>query len=150
MMDLGRYDHALELLEGDTTPDGLDVRAEVYWKQQDWAGAAKIYEQRLGDRFKDVATPLSAADESRVIRAGVGYSLGHDLPALTRLSKNYLPFAAKARSAAAMRIALSGFDGMEGAVQTSDFGSLTAGADTFAGWVQTMKSDFRKQTGGNG
>ena len=150
MMDLGRYDHAMELLDGQTTPEALDVRAEVYWKQENWAEAAKIYEQRLGDRFKDAATPLSAADESRVIRAGVGYSLGHDLPALTRLSKNYLPFAARARSAAAMRIALSGFDGMEGAVQTSDFGSLTAGADTFAGWVQTMKSDFRKQTGGNG
>ncbi|WP_225896809.1 tetratricopeptide repeat protein [Brevundimonas goettingensis] len=150
LMDLGRYDHALELLEGDATPEGLDVRAEIYWKQQNWAGAAKVYDQRLGERFKDTATPLNAADESRVIRAGVGYSLGHDLPALSKLSRAYLPFAARARSAASMRIALSGFDGMEGAVQTSDFGQLTAGADTFAGWVQAMKADFRKQTGGNG
>ena len=148
-MNLGRYDHAMETLDGDNTADALDVRAEVFWKQQNWTAAAKIYDQRMGERFKDTATPLSADEENRVIRAGVGYSLGHDLTSLTKLSRAYQPFVAQARSAAAMRIALAGFDGMVG-VDARDFASLTSGADTFAGWVQTMKADFRKQTGGNG
>ena len=149
LMNLGRYDHAMETLDGDNTPDALDVRAEVFWKQQNWIAAAKIYDQRMGERFKDTPTPLSADEENRIIRAGVGYSLGHDLTSLTKLSRAYQPFVDRARSAAALRIALAGFDGMEG-VDAKDFASLTSGADTFAGWVQTMKADFRKQTGGNG
>ncbi|CAN5282882.1 hypothetical protein BH10PSE2_BH10PSE2_20980 [soil metagenome] len=52
---------------------------------------------------------------------------------------------ARARSAAALRIALAGVDDPSA---ISDFAGLTAGADTFAGWVAAMKADFRKQTGG--
>ncbi|CAN5282851.1 hypothetical protein BH10PSE2_BH10PSE2_20970 [soil metagenome] len=42
LMDLGRYDHALETLDTDTSPDAQDVRAEIFWKQQNFAGAAKL------------------------------------------------------------------------------------------------------------
>ena len=150
LMELGRYDHALETLMTDTNPDAQDVRAEIFWKQQNWAGAAKIYEARLGERFKDKATALSTDEESRVIRAGVGYSLTKDGAALGRLSRNYAPFVERARSKAAMRIALDTLNGMDGVAGATDFAGLTAGADTFAGWVALAKEDFRKQTGGNG
>ena len=145
---LGRYDHALEVLDKDASPAAQDARAEVLWKQQNWVGAARIYDQRLGDRFKDTVTPLSADEENRLIRAGVGYSLGRDAGALARLSGNYQPFVARARSAAALRIALDGLDGMDDATSASSFAGLTAGADTFAGWVAAMKADLRKETGG--
>ncbi|CAN5402458.1 hypothetical protein BH10PSE1_BH10PSE1_21910 [soil metagenome] len=147
LMELGRYDHALETLDKDVNPAAQDVRAEIFWKQQNWSGAAKIYEARLGDRFKDTATPLSADEESRVIRAGIGYSLAPDVASLGRLSRNYAPFMERARSKAAMRIALDTTTGTEGA---TTFAGITAGADTFAGWVAAAKEDFRKQTGGNG
>ena len=150
LMELGRYDHALETLGTDNTPAALDVRAEIFWKQQNYAGAAKLYEARLGDRFKDTATPLSADEESRVIRAGIGYSLGQDATALTRLSRNYQPFVERARSKGAMRIALDALNGMDGISGATTFGGLTASADTFAGWVASAKEDFRKQTGGKG
>jgi len=148
LMGLGRYDHALEMLEGDAGPAAQDVRAEIFWKQQNWAGAAKLYDQRLGERFRETATPLTADEESRVIRAGVGYSLSRDSAALGRLSSAYAPFIERARLKAAMRIALDGLDGA--ATDSSSFGGLTAGADTFAGWVNAMKADFRKETGGSG
>ncbi|MGQ2989568.1 MAG: tetratricopeptide repeat protein [Brevundimonas sp.] len=145
LMELGRYDHALETLDKDVSPEAQDVRAEIFWKQQNWPAAARLYEQRMGERYKDTATPLSADEENRVIRAGVGYSLGQDAAALGRLSRNYRPFIDKARSAAAMRVALDTASG-EG-IGGQDLASLTARVDTFAGWVQTMKADFRKQTG---
>ena len=85
LMELGRYDHALEVLGNDANPAARDVRAEIFWKQENWAAAAAMYEQRLGDRFKDPA-PLSAEDESRLIRAGVAYSLAGDSAGLSRLS----------------------------------------------------------------
>ena len=149
LMDLGRYDHALETLDADRSPEAQQVRADIFWKQENWAGAAALYEARLGERFKDTATPLTPDEESRVIRAGVGYSLARDEGALGRLSRNYEPFKARARSGAAMRIALDGLSGMEGASSAQDFAGLTAGADTFAGWVNQMKSQLREQTGGN-
>ena len=149
LMDLGRFDHALETLDGDRSAEAQQVRADIFWKQENWAGAAALYEQRLGDRFKDTATALTPDEESRVIRAGVGYSLGRDAAALARLSRNYAPFEERARSGAALRIALDGLDGMDGAANAQDFAGLTAGADTFTGWVNQMKAQLRERTGGN-
>ncbi|WP_298162343.1 hypothetical protein [Brevundimonas sp.] len=149
LMDLGRYDHALETLDTDRSPEAQQVRADIFWKQENWAGAAALYEARLGDRHTNTAAPLTPDEESRVIRAGVGYSLARDVGALSRLSRNYEPFKDRARSGAALRIALDGLDGMEGAANAQDFTGLTAGADTFTGWVNQMKTQLRERTGGN-
>jgi len=146
LMMLGRYDHALEILGTDAAPEARDVRAEVFWKQEKWSQAAAIYEARLGERYKD-ASALSADEEARLTRAGVGYSLGGDAAALSRLSRNYRPFVAGARSQSALSIALAGLDGAE--TSAGDFAGLAASADTFAGWVTAMKADFREKTGGN-
>ena len=94
---LGRYDHALEVLGADSSPEARDVRAEVLWKTEKWAEAAALYEARLGERYKDPAA-LTPDEEARLIRAGVGYSLARDTAALTRLSRNYRPFVAGARA----------------------------------------------------
>lgn len=147
LMDLGRFDHALETLDRDTSTPAQEVRAEILWKQQDWAGAARLYEQRMGDRFRNAALPLNAEEESRVIRAGVGYSLGGDAASLSRLSRNYRPFVEGARSAAALRIALDTADGDGEGPQPQELANLTSRVDTFAGWVASMKADFRRQSG---
>jgi tetratricopeptide (TPR) repeat protein len=147
LMELGRYDHALEVLGDDRSAEAQGVRADIFWKQENWAGAAALYEARLGERHIDTARPLTPDEESRVIRAGVGYSLGRDSVALARLSRNYAPFVANARSQAAMRIALDGLDGMDGVVRAQDFAGLTASADTFTGWVAQMKQQLRERTG---
>lgn len=146
LADLGRYDHALEVLGSDAGPEARDVRAEVLWKQKEWAEAAALYEARLGDRYKDPAA-LTPDEEARLIRAGVGYSLGQDSAALARLSRNYRPFLAGARSKAALSIALDA--GQGDGPSAADFAALTASADTFAGWVATMKADLRRKTGGD-
>ena len=87
LMDLGRFDHALETLDTDRSPEAQQVRADIFWKQENWAGAAALYESRLGERFKDTATALTPDEESRVIRAGVGYSLARDAGSLGRLAR---------------------------------------------------------------
>nr|WP_315052843.1 hypothetical protein [uncultured Brevundimonas sp.] len=145
LMDLGRFDHALEVLDKDQSAPAREVRADILWKQQKWAEAAALYEARLGDRFAD-PTPLKPVEESWLIRAGVGYSLGGNRPALQRLHAQYSPFIAKARSANAIRVALD--DSLSGVAGAGDFAGLAGGADTFVGWVGAMKDDFRKETGG--
>jgi tetratricopeptide (TPR) repeat protein len=149
LMELGRYDHALEVLGKDASPAGRDVRAEIFWKQQQWGAAAALYEQRLGERYKDAVIPLTADEENRLIRAGVGYSLARDAGGLNRLSRNYAGFADKARSPGAIRIALAGLDGADGSGRPQDFAALSAGADTYAGWIAATKAEFRQKTGGD-
>lgn len=142
---LGRYDHALELLGADASPEARDVRAEVYWKQEKWGEAAALYEARLGERHASPGA-LSPDEEARLIRAGVGYSLAGDAGALARLSARYRPFVDGARSKTALSIALAG---MDGAGSPTDFAALTVSADTFAGWVREMKDELRRKTGGD-
>ncbi len=147
LMDLGRFDHAMEVLDRDQSAPAREVRADVLWKQQKWAEAAQQYEGRLGDRYKTPGTPLTPSEEGWLIRAGVGYSLSNNRAALTRLQGQYSPFIADARSANAIRVALD--DSLSGTAGASDFAGLTAGADTFVGWVTAAKQDFRKETGGD-
>ena len=148
LMDLGRFDHALEVLGSDASPEARAVRADVYWKQQKWAEADALYETSLGDRYRNPAA-LTADEEARLVRAGVGWSLARDGAALGRLSRNYRPFVAGARAKTALSIALDGLDGMDGSASAADFAGLTASADTFAGWVAEMKAELRRKTGGN-
>jgi hypothetical protein len=146
LMTLGRYDHALEVLGDDTSADARGVRAEIFWKQEKWGGAAGLYEGLLAERFRDPAA-LTADEEARLIRAGVGYSLARDAGALSRVSRNYRPFIAGARARTALAIALD--DGLSGTASVGDFAALSASADTFAGWVGEMKTELRQKTGGN-
>jgi murein DD-endopeptidase MepM/ murein hydrolase activator NlpD len=146
LMDLGRFDHALEVLGTDATPEAREVRADIFWKQRNWAPAAALYEGLLGDRFRNPAA-LTAAEEARLVRAGVGYSLGNDSAGLSRVSRNFRPFVAGARAKTALSIALD--EGGNGGAAPGDFAGLAASADTFAGWVATMKTELRTKTGGN-
>ncbi len=140
LADLGRYDHALELLENDNSSAAMAVRAEVRWRRQDYAQAAALYERLLAGR---ASGPLSPQEESRLIRAGVGYTLARDSDAVERLAGRYGGLVEGARSAPALRIALD----TGGAMSVADLQRVTAGADTFAGWVAAQKASWREKTG---
>ena len=138
--ELGRYDSALEIIEKDTSKDAADLRAEVTWKQKDWAVAAPLFEKSLGDRWK-TATPLTSDEEGRLIRAGVAYSLAGDEGALNRLQTRYQGFYEKANNPDALRIALSGVP--SGRLSVADFSRVSADNEAFAGWVAKMKGRFK-------
>jgi tetratricopeptide (TPR) repeat protein len=142
LAQLGRFDHALELLGKDASPDAAEVRAEIAWKQRDWPQAAKLLEGRLGDRWK-AAGPLTADEETKLIRAGAAYSLADDDAALTRLRTRYGKLADAARDPEAIQIALSGSN--VAALTTADFTKAISDADALAGWTARMKKKFREK-----
>jgi tetratricopeptide (TPR) repeat protein len=137
---LGRFDQALEILDKDTARDAQDLRAEILWKQKNWAAAGPLYEKTLGDRWKNPA-PLSSDEEGRLLRAGVAYSLAGDAAALGRLHQQYQGFYDQAHNPDALRVALSGEP--TGRLSVADFGRVTADNETFAGWVSRMKQRFK-------
>ena len=140
LMELGRYDAALELIDGDKSQDALDVRAEVAWKMRNWALAGTTFEKSLGERWRSPA-PLTPDDESKLLRVGVAYSMAGDDAGLTRMRDRYQGFVAGARSPDALRVALAGADGSQ--LAPGDFTKVTTANDAFAGWVIKMKQRFR-------
>jgi tetratricopeptide (TPR) repeat protein len=139
-LGLGQYDHALEILENDKSSDADAVRAEVAWKKHDWPGASAQFEHRLGDRWRS-PLPLSADEETSLLRAGVAMSLAGDEAGLTRLRGHYQGFIAGSRSPDALKVALSGMNGAQ--LSGADFAKAAASNDSFANWVQAMKQRFR-------
>jgi len=140
LVGLGRYDHALEVLGKDNTGEAAAVKAEIAWKQQAWPAAGQMLEAQLGDRWKS-ATPLTADEENRLLRAGVAYSLAGDDAALARLRTRYAKLTDDVRAPDAMKVALSGGD--DAPMSAGDFMRVSSDADTFAGWVARMKKRLR-------
>ena len=137
---LGQYDTALEMLGPDKSPDGVDARAEVVWKQKAWPQAGSLFEQMLGDRYKTPG-PLTADQEGKLLRAAVAYSLSGDDVSLARLRTEYAGFIEGARNPDALKVALSGMN--DGRVSLADFSRMAADNQIFEGWVDKMKDRFR-------
>jgi tetratricopeptide (TPR) repeat protein len=136
---LGQYDTALEMLGADTSPDATDARAEVLWREKNWAASGAIFEKILGERYK-TGGPLSAEQEGQLLRAAAAYSLAADDAALARLRANYTPFVAGAHNPDALRVALSGLNG--GEVSPADLSRIAADNQVFIGWVAKMRARF--------
>ena len=143
LMQIGRLEHALEVIGRDPSPDALAVRAEVYWKQGAWASAGSALEQSLAGRSGS-GPPLTAGEESRLLKAAVAYSLAGNDAALGRLRSRFDPLLPGARAPEALRIALSGMD--DERVTAADLTRVVSEADAFAGWVGEMKRRFRART----
>ena len=138
---VGKFDAAIEILEKDNSPDARDLRAEITWKEKNWAQAGPLYEKSLGNRYK-TATPLTAEEEGRLLRAGVAFSLAGDDAALARLRGEYQGFVDGAHNPEALKIALAGI--AAGRVNVADFSRVTADDVVFEGWVEKMKVRFRE------
>ena len=143
LMQIGRFDHALEVLGADKSADAQQLRADIAWQGKDWAKAGALLEARLGDRWKSTG-PLKPAEEAALVRAGSAYSLANDEAALTRLRQRFIGFAPAAQHPDAVRIALAGLDASSAG--PASFAAVAADSDTFAGWFQEMKKRYLDKT----
>ena len=55
--EMARYQSALMVLEGDTSREANLLRAEIYWRTQNWKETAKVYKQLVDD---GLGMPLAA------------------------------------------------------------------------------------------
>jgi hypothetical protein len=141
-MALGRYDAAEELLEGDKSSEAEAIRADLAWRQKQWAKAGPLFEAELGDRWKS-PQPLSGLEQGVLVRAGVAYSLAGDDKALTRLRDRYGKLGDEGDAPNVVKVALAGVDG--GQLTATDFTRAASDAAVFAGWVAEMKKRFAKE-----
>ncbi|MCR5874911.1 endoglucanase [Phenylobacterium sp. J426] len=137
---VGRHENALEIIERDASREAQELRAEITWKQKNWAAAGPLFEKSLSERWKN-PDALTAEEEGKLLRAGVAYSLAGDDASLQRLERQYAGFYEKANNPEALRIALSGEP--SGRLSVGDFGRVSADNEAFAGWVDRMKQRFK-------
>lgn len=134
---LNQVDHAVELIGNDASAEALDLSAQIAWRRKDWLAAGTGYERALGD----VGAALAPDQESKLLRAGVAYSLAGDEAALERLRGRYGAVLDTGHSPDALKVALTSLGG--GDISAASFSKLMAQDDAFAGWVTRMKQRFR-------
>lgn len=142
--ELGRYDAAEEMISLEQTSEADDLRAEIAWRRRDWAVAGPAYERRLGERWKNEAK-LTADEEARLLRSAISFSLAGDAAAVARLRERFSRYVEEARSPDALRIALAGIE--DARLTPTDMRRVMNEGDTFAGWVNRTKQQFRERAG---
>lgn len=100
LSDLGRTDHALELIANDRGPDVDQLRARIAWDARNWPDAGGRAEALLGDRWRDTAE-LDDGEAHNVLRALIAYALARDTASMDRIEARYGPAMARTGHASA-------------------------------------------------
>jgi hypothetical protein len=106
LLDLGRLDGAVELVERDRGEEAQRVRAEAAWRARDWMRAAAEMRTLLGAR--DRAQPLDAHGRQLVLRTGVALTLADDDAGVRALYREYAGDMANTPDADAFEVVASG------------------------------------------
>ncbi|WP_246135574.1 tetratricopeptide repeat protein, partial [Pararhodospirillum oryzae] len=88
LADLGKPNDAIARLEGDNSRDALKLRAEIYWKAQNWPEAARAISRLVPPPER--GQTLSEEDASRVLDWATALTLASDEPQAALLRRRYL------------------------------------------------------------
>ena len=89
LADMNRFKDALALLKGDNSRPAKVLRADIYWRSQNWAAAAKAFDDILGARWQD-EKPLSPLERQQVLQEAISLALADDRAGLDRLRQRYM------------------------------------------------------------
>lgn len=137
LAELGRRDHALELLEVDRSPESQALKASIAWEARLWAHSAELLEGLAGESWRADAD-FSAEDQSRVLRAAVAYSLADDPESVRRLVGRFGPKMSASRHAATWRT-VTGEADVDGVV-LRDLAGRIAETDTLDAFLEEFRA----------
>lgn len=100
MAELGRNDHALELLEFDTTPDAARVRTEVNWRAGNYAAASREARATL----PAPGSALNPEQAGEVLRAAIAANLAGERAVVDEIARGYGTQMARSAYAEAFRV----------------------------------------------
>lgn len=89
LVELGSYEEAEVMLEGNNGEVANNLRSDIYWKTEDWQRVVDHGFQMLGDRWTDSAE-LSLLERQSVLRIAVAMALDEDQNGLDQLRSQYL------------------------------------------------------------
>ena len=139
LADLGRPDHALDVISNDQTVEARALRADIAWRMRDWPVAAARLEAVLGPRWK-AATPLTPDEQGLVLRLAIAYSLAGNQNGVDGLNARYGTMMATTQQAIAFQTVTSKAD-VKGA-ELREAAKRIADVDTFSGFSKRLKDKF--------
>jgi tetratricopeptide (TPR) repeat protein len=86
LTDLGKSDQAILLLGADTSTDTRELRAEIYWRAQNWPSAAKAIADMVPDADDG---PLKPKDAKLVLDWVTALTLAKDERTIARVRQRY-------------------------------------------------------------
>jgi len=88
LIELGRYEEAEVMLEEYKTEEADSLRADIYWKSENWDKYISLGNQMLGKRYQD-DTQLSPQERLAVLRLSVAYVINNDKEGVKVLRNKY-------------------------------------------------------------
>ena len=138
--ELGRFEHALELVAGDDSATARRLRADVAWDRRDWPDAGRRLEGVLGDRWSDDA-PLGEAEQADVLRTAIAWNLAGDREAIRRINQRYGAQMRVTSQASAFDVLTSELT-VSGDARVGDLARRIADIDTLDAFMQRYQSRF--------
>jgi tetratricopeptide (TPR) repeat protein len=138
LLDLGRLDGAVELVERDRSEDAQRVRAEAAWRARDWERAAVELRTLLG--MRDRAQPLDVGGRQAVLRAGVALTLAGNDEGVRALYREYAGDLANTPEADAFEVVASGVHAEGAAIR--DVARAVARTDLLDRFMQRLRSQM--------
>tara|TARA_R110000824_G_scaffold390760_20_gene588060 strand:+ start:15196 stop:18855 length:3660 start_codon:yes stop_codon:yes gene_type:complete len=141
LASLKQYELALDLLSEVEGEQAEELRAEVYWEQQNWDAAGQEAENIAESRSAGQGSDIALSDDARlyVMRSAIAYSLGSNDRGLSRLREK---FGGKMQTS----VDASAFAVVSDPIETSgvafrQLASRVAAVDMIERFVSSMKDD---------
>jgi hypothetical protein len=141
LLDLGRLDTAVELVERDRSEEAQRVRAEAAWRGRDWMRAAA--EMRTLLSMRERAQPLDTHARQAVLRAGVALTLSGDDHAVRALYREYAGDMANTPEADAFEVIASGVHADGAAIR--DVARAIARTDLLDRFMQSTRARMTQE-----
>ena len=135
LLDLGRLDTALELVERDRSEEAQRIRAEAAWRARDWERAARELRAVLAARSR--AQPLDEHGRIVVLRAAVALTLAGNDDGVRALYREYAGDMANTAQADAFEVVASGVQAEGAAIR--DVARAVARTDLLDRFLQRLR-----------
>lgn len=90
LADLGQADAALKMLAAEDADDANLLKAEIQWRQQNWAGAAEALSRTI--HAPESGTQMSPVMRQRVLQWVTALRLSDQRRDIAQVRRDYLPF----------------------------------------------------------
>mgnify|MGYP002623679760 FL=1 len=136
LIDLGRLEGAVELVERDRSEDAQRVRAEAAWRVRDWERAAVELRPLLTMRNR--AEPMDAHARQAVLRTGVALTLAGNDEGVRSLYREFAGDLANTPEADSFEVIAAGIHADGAAIR--DVARAVARTDLLERFMQRLRS----------
>ena len=141
LLELGRLDAALELVERDRGENAQRVRAEAAWRARDWERAAVEIRALLA--LRDRSHGLDEAGRLAVLRAGVAMTLAGNEEGVRALYRDFAADLAGTESADAFEVVAAGVNAEGAAIR--DVARAVARTDLMDRFMQSVRARMTRE-----